>query len=66
MRSPPPVDADVILDPYLLNVLPRSLIGTVIYIVGVGVVSWFVARRIARWVEGVASGDGDGKGDKRE
>jgi len=66
MRSPQPVDADVILDPYILNVLPRSLLGTVIYITGFGIVSWFVARRIARWVEGVASGDRDGKGEKKE
>ncbi|KAK1761441.1 hypothetical protein QBC47DRAFT_397408 [Echria macrotheca] len=37
MQNPPPVDVDIILDPFLLNVLPRSLLPTVGYILVVAV-----------------------------
>ncbi|PKK50680.1 hypothetical protein CI102_8115, partial [Trichoderma harzianum] len=39
MKDPPPVLVDLILDPYLYNVLPQSLVPTVCYLVVVGVVS---------------------------
>ncbi|UKZ51856.1 hypothetical protein TrVGV298_005621 [Trichoderma virens] len=39
MKDPPPVLVDLILDPYLYNVLPQSLVPTVGYLVVVGVVS---------------------------
>lgn len=47
MANPPPVLVDLILDPFLLNVLPRSLLPTVGYIAVVVVVTWLVARHIA-------------------
>ncbi|KAK4132953.1 hypothetical protein BT67DRAFT_443327 [Trichocladium antarcticum] len=58
MRTVPPVDVDIILDPFLFNVLPRSLAGTVGYIVPVAVVAYLLAGKIASWIEGliVASG----------
>jgi len=60
MRNVPRVDVDIILDPFLFNALPRSIAGTACYIVAVGVVSYFLARRIASWIRGViASGSSD-------
>lgn len=55
MANPPPVLVDIILDPFVLNVLPRSLVPTVYYIVVVAIVSWLVAKRIADWLHGIAT-----------
>jgi hypothetical protein len=46
MSSPPSVDVDLILDPYLLNVFPRSLSPTAAYIVALACVAWFVSGAI--------------------
>ncbi|KAK4166728.1 hypothetical protein QBC43DRAFT_14956 [Cladorrhinum sp. PSN259] len=54
MKHVPPVDVDIILDPFLLNVLPRSLAPTVIYIVIVAIASLFLSSQIASWVQGLA------------
>ncbi|KAF3041529.1 hypothetical protein E8E12_005389 [Didymella heteroderae] len=50
MDYPPPVDVDIIFDPFLLNVLPRSLAPVGVYITGVAVVAWFVSGYIYRWL----------------
>ncbi|KAK3304384.1 uncharacterized protein B0T15DRAFT_239598 [Chaetomium strumarium] len=50
MTSVPPVDVDIILDPFLFNVLPRSLAGTACYIVAVAAVAYLVARRVSSWI----------------
>ncbi|KAI0882605.1 uncharacterized protein GGS22DRAFT_46866 [Annulohypoxylon maeteangense] len=50
MRHVPPVHVDIILDPFLLGVLPRSLLPTVGYITAVAVTSWFIARYISMWI----------------
>jgi hypothetical protein len=55
MREVPPVYVDIILDPYLLNILPRSLLPTVIYIIILMPFAWLVARTIASWVGDLAS-----------
>ncbi|KAL7936027.1 hypothetical protein V8C35DRAFT_278259 [Trichoderma chlorosporum] len=55
MKDPPPVLVDLILDPYLYNVLPQSLLPTVCYLVVVGVVSWFAAQRVAGSLTAIAS-----------
>lgn len=47
MRHPEPVDVDIILDPYLANVLPISLLPTAAYIIVLAIVAWFISRRIA-------------------
>ena len=62
MSNVPAVDVDIILDPFLLNALPRSLAGTACYIAMVAVVAFFLARRIASWIQGVASSGGSGQG----
>ncbi|KAK4241370.1 hypothetical protein C8A03DRAFT_41197 [Achaetomium macrosporum] len=50
MSNVPPVDADIILDPFLFNVLPRSLAGTACYIVAVAAAAYLAARRVASWI----------------
>ncbi|KAF2168134.1 hypothetical protein M409DRAFT_53447 [Zasmidium cellare ATCC 36951] len=47
MQHPEPVDVDIILDPYLANVLPVSLLSTAAYIIVLAVVAWFVSDKIA-------------------
>lgn len=48
MENVPPVTVDLILDPFLLNVFPRSLVPTAGWIGVVTVVAIFVGR----WVSG--------------
>lgn len=43
MEDVPPVLVDIILDPYILNIFPRSLLPTAAYILTVAVASWFVS-----------------------
>lgn len=56
MKNVPPVSVDLILDPFLWNVFPRSLVPTAIWIVIVAVVAGFVAKwvggEIGRIIEG--------------
>ncbi|KAL2260779.1 hypothetical protein VTK26DRAFT_5133 [Humicola hyalothermophila] len=72
MRTVPPVDVDIILDPFLFNILPRSLAGTACYVVAVAVGAYFLSRRIAAWIQGLiaASGaaepEGSGRMEKRK
>lgn len=55
MTQVPPVEADIILDPFLLNVLPRSLVPTVIYVILVALTSFYLASRISTWIQGLAA-----------
>lgn len=61
MSNVPPVYVDIILDPYVFNLLPRSLLPTIGYIVAVAVLSWFLAWRVADRVRTVAMGPDRGK-----
>lgn len=61
MLDPPPVLVDLILDPFLYNVLPRSLISTSGYIVAVAIVTWFAARWIASYLGTIATSQDSGK-----
>lgn len=54
MRDPPPVLVDLILDPYLYNLIPRSLVPTIGFLVLVGLVAWFVARSVASKLQSIA------------
>ncbi|KAI5462192.1 hypothetical protein BGZ63DRAFT_443097 [Mariannaea sp. PMI_226] len=54
MTDPPPVLGDLILDPYLYNVLPQSLIPTIGYIIVVSLVAYFGARTIASKLQSIA------------
>ncbi|KAL1795856.1 hypothetical protein ACET3X_006080 [Alternaria dauci] len=51
---PPPVDADLILDPFIFNVFPQSLAPVAIYITAVAVGAWFLSSYIYRWLLSVA------------
>ncbi|KAL2180059.1 uncharacterized protein P884DRAFT_238356 [Thermothelomyces heterothallicus CBS 202.75] len=60
MSSVPPVDVDIILDPFLFNLLPRSLAGTACYIVAVAVAAYLLSRRIVSGIHGlIASAHAD-------
>ncbi|KAH6623027.1 hypothetical protein F5144DRAFT_632443 [Chaetomium tenue] len=68
MRDVPPVDVDIILDPFLFNAVPRSIVGTAGFIVAVAVVAFFVARWVTARIRGlvVVTGGGGGGGGGRE
>ena len=57
MREPPPVLVDLILDPYLLNLLPQSLVPTVAYIVVIAIISWVLSRHIFTWLSEITLHD---------
>lgn len=46
MDNPPPVEVDIILDPFLLNIFPRSLVPTAVYILIIAVCAWFISQLI--------------------
>lgn len=48
MDHVPPVAVDVILDPFVLNVLPRSLLPTVLYLVIIAVGAWFLSGWVSK------------------
>ncbi|KAK3906113.1 hypothetical protein C8A05DRAFT_41052 [Staphylotrichum tortipilum] len=57
MRDVPPVAADIILDPFLFNAVPRSLAGTACYIAAVAVAAYFIAMGLVLpRLEGVVFG----------
>ncbi|EGU83899.1 hypothetical protein FOXB_05613, partial [Fusarium oxysporum f. sp. conglutinans Fo5176] len=54
MKDPSPVHVDLILDPYLYGIVPRSLVPAAGYLVLVGAVAWFVSRSIASKLQTIA------------
>lgn len=67
MSDVPPVDVDIILDPFVQNVLPRSLVPTVGYIIVVAAVSFFVAKFVLRFLQSIIKGGrADGKVKKQQ
>jgi hypothetical protein len=58
MVDVPPVDADLILDPFMGGVLPRSLAPTVGYVIVVAGASFFVAKLVLGLLRGIAKGGG--------
>jgi len=53
MENVPPVLVDVILDPYLLNVFPRSLVPTAGWVVLVAGFAWVIAKGVVRMFTGI-------------
>jgi len=53
MESVPAVYVDIILDPYIFNVFPGSLVPTAGYIVILAIVSWYLSEYISRWVQNI-------------
>jgi hypothetical protein len=69
METVPPVAADLILDPFLLNVFPRSLVPTAGWIAIVAATAWIVAGWIMRIFQAVideAVGKADHQGRKEK
>ncbi|KAF4943376.1 hypothetical protein FGADI_13458 [Fusarium gaditjirri] len=54
MKDPSPVHVDLILDPYLYGIVPRSLVPAAGYLVLVGAVAWCVSRSIASKLQRIA------------
>ncbi|TKA69709.1 hypothetical protein B0A49_04555 [Cryomyces minteri] len=50
MREPPAVDVDIILDPYILNVFPQSLLPTAAYIKVLALASYSLSGVIWAWL----------------
>ncbi|WEW56345.1 hypothetical protein PRK78_001788 [Emydomyces testavorans] len=53
MNDVPPVLADIILDPYLLNVFPKSLVPTAGYVAVTTVIALFVCRFVLSRAQGI-------------
>lgn len=67
MENVPPVFVDIFLDPFLFNVLPRSLVPTVAYILVLAAAAWVIAGRVGKWIEELRrEGDAEkGKGKEK-
>ncbi|KAB8271917.1 hypothetical protein BDV30DRAFT_212953, partial [Aspergillus minisclerotigenes] len=67
MENVPPVAADIILDPFLWNIFPQSLVPTACYICVVGclavVIAWWVLGELGRVVDYMNSQHPDNKKD---
>jgi hypothetical protein len=66
MENPPPVHVDIILDPYMFNIFPRSLVPTGVYILTVAVGAWFVSRIVWSGLANVAQSSIQGRGSSEE
>lgn len=70
MESVPPVIADVILDPFLGNVFPKSLVptacwGLIVGVAAVGIARWVVKEFGRVVLQGVGSGSAAGSTEKK-
>jgi hypothetical protein len=54
MGHVPPVFVDIILDPYIFNVFPQSLVPTAAYIVLLAIGSWYLSKYISQWFQNLA------------
>lgn len=61
MQSVPPVNVDIILDPFLLNILPKSLLPTGLYLAVIAVVAWNLSSYIWQLVSAIALLESDKK-----
>ncbi|CAD6443292.1 2e425200-ef6e-47ec-ade5-0f5dbdc5d652 [Sclerotinia trifoliorum] len=50
MEDVPPVLVDIILDPYIFNILPRSLVPTIAYVILLAVGSWYASKYVMDWM----------------
>ncbi|KAJ8070979.1 hypothetical protein OCU04_001333 [Sclerotinia nivalis] len=50
MENVPPILIDIILDPYIFNVLPRSLVPTIAYVILLAVGSWYASKYVMDWM----------------
>ncbi|KIW99007.1 uncharacterized protein Z519_00670 [Cladophialophora bantiana CBS 173.52] len=66
MEMVPPVAVDVILDPYIFNILPKSLASTGLYLLAVAVGAWFLSGWIVRLLASPVAKQGQGKLNKSD
>lgn len=59
MENVPPVYVDVVLDPYIFNLLPRSMVPTIIYVIVISTIAWLVAQQVVVWLRAVATSEAD-------
>lgn len=57
MRHPPPVDVDIILDPYVGNIFPASLIPTAVYITTLAIIGWFISGVVWSYLRSIFEPD---------
>ncbi|TVY23175.1 hypothetical protein LHYA1_G007792 [Lachnellula hyalina] len=57
MNNVPPVFVDIILDPFIFNVFPRSLLPTAAYIVLLAIGGWYLSKYVGSWFENLAKQD---------
>ncbi|CZS88588.1 uncharacterized protein RAG0_00290 [Rhynchosporium agropyri] len=57
MEQVPPVYVDIILDPFIFNLFPRSLVPTAAYIILVALGSWYLAKQISLWVSTLSANE---------
>ncbi|TGO91102.1 hypothetical protein BPOR_0039g00160 [Botrytis porri] len=50
MENVPPVLIDIILDPYIFNLLPQPLVPTIAYIILLAIGSWCISRYVMIWI----------------
>jgi hypothetical protein len=50
MQNPPPVLVDIILDPFLFNIVPQSLVSTGAYIIVISLLAFFLSTPIWQWL----------------
>ncbi|CUS09982.1 unnamed protein product [Tuber aestivum] len=55
MESPDPVEVEIILDPFILNVLPESLLPTVVMIVLITLFAFWASGRVYNALRNIAS-----------
>ncbi|RVD88448.1 uncharacterized protein DFL_002633 [Arthrobotrys flagrans] len=53
MNNPEPVLVDIILDEYLLGILPRSLLNVGLFVVVMAGVAWYAGFQVIRWLDGI-------------
>ena len=49
MKDPSPVFVDIILDPFVLNIVPRSLIPTAAYVVILAIGGIYLSKYVNGW-----------------
>ncbi|PWW72681.1 hypothetical protein C7212DRAFT_226101, partial [Tuber magnatum] len=64
METPDPVEVEIILDPFILNVLPESLLPIVITIVLIALSAFWASGRVYNALRNIASLD-QSRGDKK-
>lgn len=57
MLHPEPVLVDIILDPFLFNVFPKSLVPTAGYILVVAFVAWWISKFASTWLSRIAQSE---------